>query len=416
MTQKDVFEKALWVGAGEEAGEGFRFPVLRGRFSGKGVKKATLYVLGLGFFHCYINGKRVGEDLFLPLNTDYEARQDYPKGEVLAGHRIYVPVYDVSSLLEEGENVIALHFGGGWYTFEDARFGDPKAIWRVFGEGEDGEFSFGSSTDDKIGESFVREGYLPATEKQDFTVATPAVFEKDYDDSSWKSASLAKPLDTEYLFSDCPADGLIETLPVTKLSEGEVELYDCGRNTTGYPVLRLKGSRGDCVKVTFSEELTAEGTLHPHFCYRQSVTYVSDGKERIVRPLFTWFGFRYFTVEGDAEVLGVEVVHCKAVQNSFFESDNSLLNWLHDTYRNTQLTNMHAGIPSDCPHIERRGYTGDGQLACHAAMSILDAEAFYRKWIGDIADCQDVLTGHVQYTAPQTSCGGGPGGWVCAIV
>ena len=72
---------------------------------------------------------------------------------------------------------------------------------------------------------------------------------------------------------------------------------------------------------------------------------------------------------------------------------------------------MHTGIPSDCPHIERRGYTGDGQLVCRAAMDVLDAKDFYRKWIEDIADCQDRLTGHVQYTAPYIRSGGGPGGW-----
>ena len=33
---------------------------------------------------------------------------------------------------------------------------------------------------------------------------------------------------------------------------------------------------------------------------------------------------------------------------------------------------MHCGIPSDCPHVERRGYTGDGQLTCNAAMIQLD--------------------------------------------
>ena len=77
---------------------------------------------------------------------------------------------------------------------------------------------------------------------------------------------------------------------------------------------------------------------------------------------------------------------------------------------------MHAGIPSDCPHLERRGYTGDGQLTCHAAMNIFDTKAFYKKWIGDIIDCQDTITGHIQYTAPYLRSGGGPGGWGCAIV
>ena len=71
---------------------------------------------------------------------------------------------------------------------------------------------------------------------------------------------------------------------------------------------------------------------------------------------------------------------------------------------------------SDCPHIERRGYTGDGQLTCAAVFRTLDAKAFYRKWIDDISDCQDRKSGHVQNTAPYTNSGGGPGGWGIAIV
>ena len=80
------------------------------------------------------------------------------------------------------------------------------------------------------------------------------------------------------------------------------------------------------------------------------------------------------------------------------------------------LCNMHTGHPSDCPHLERRGYTGDGQLTCHAALSVLDARRFYEKWLCDIGDCQDTLSGHIQYTAPYIRSGGGPGGWGCAIV
>ena len=46
----------------------------------------------------------------------------------------------------------------------------------------------------------------------------------------------------------------------------------------------------------------------------------------------------------------------------------------------------------------------------------MDAQKFYKKWIYDIADCQDSVSGHVQYTAPYIPSGGGPGGWGCAIV
>ncbi len=142
MDQKTVFGDAQWVCAGTyasdtagtpDAGGIPHFPILRSRFHISNARKATLRVVGLGFFHCYINGREITEDRFLPLSTDYEPRKDYPIDEKLTGHRLYVPEYDVTGLLDEGENVLALHFGGGWYTFEGegSRFGDPKAIFRL---------------------------------------------------------------------------------------------------------------------------------------------------------------------------------------------------------------------------------------------------------------------------------------------
>ena len=102
--------------------------------------------------------------------------------------------------------------------------------------------------------------------------------------------------------------------------------------------------------------------------------------------------------------------------SSTFSCDNENINWIYNTFLHTMHCNMHTGHPSDCPHIERRGYTGDGQLTCHAVLSSMEAEAFYEKWLQDIADSQDALSGHIQYTAPYINSGGGPGGWGSAIV
>jgi alpha-L-rhamnosidase len=49
-------------------------------------------------------------------------------------------------------------------------------------------------------------------------------------------------------------------------------------------------------------------------------------------------------------------------------------------------------------------------------MLLADSKKMYRKWMQDIADCQDIYTGHVQHTAPFRGGGGGPGGWGGAIV
>ena len=143
---------------------------------------------------------------------------------------------------------------------------------------------------------------------------------------------------------------------------------------------------------------------------------MSDGTERPIQPDFTWFGFRYFRIKGNAVPEYVKVIHADVPVSSTFECSNETLNWIYKTFIHTMLCNMHTGHPSDCPHLERRGYTGDGQLTCHAALSVLDARKFYEKWMQDIADCQDVISGHIQYTAPYIRSGGGPGGWGCAVV
>ena len=428
MQQNEMFGAARWVCAGDYAAPTAKqpdangtphFPLLRRRFTVDEIEKAELRVVGLGFFHCYLNGTEITQDAFLPLNTDYAPRENYPPQEQLTGHRLYVPCYDVTALLHPGENLLALQFGGGWYTFDDARFGAPQAIWQltVHSSGEPQVFCSGEG--DVIGPSFVSTYYFPCFENHDYTAWDDAALTADFDDSGWAKAVPAPGLapQTRYLFTDCPADRYGALLPAAPIGEEDgVTAWDAGCNCAAVPVLRLRGKKGEKVTVRFTEELTADGWPDTAFGYDQKMEILCDGTSRQVMPLFTWFAFRYLLLSGPAELLGTKKVHTDAAVTADFECDNETLNWLWKAYLNTQLNNMHAGIPSDCPHIERRGYTGDGQLTCHAVMNALDAKAFYQKWIEDIADCQDIFSGHVQYTAPYTRCGGGPGGWGCAIV
>lgn len=428
MTIFEMFGAAKWVSAGIyqdgnprtlDAGGLPNFPILRSCFSVTGVKRASLRVVGLGFFECYINGNRVSSDFYLPHSTDYEPRGNTPKDEMLTGHRLYVPEYDISDMLQDGENVIALHFGGGWYTYEYAYYGAPKAIYRIMVEDEAGEHDFVSSADDKIGDSFIKTYCLTTHECHDYRGFDDAAFGRGFDDTLWSNAVEVEPLDTDYLFTDCPTDRLCESITPTLIScdSDGARIYDVGKEITGFPILKISSPAGESVSVFMAEELLEDGSIdYKRYGWGQHFSVVSDGKERIAHSHFTWYAFRYFRVEGDAEVLSVAFVHSDVSVNSEFCSGNATLDWLYDAFVNTQLCNMHAGIPSDCPHIERKGYTGDGELCAHAAMTMLDAMAFYRKWIEDIADCQDSVSGHVQYTAPYVDAGGGPGAWGCAIV
>ena len=413
MNQDFYFKNAKWIGAAKRSLS--TFSVIRGRFNATKAKKVTLRVLGLGFFKCYINDVCMNANTFLPLSSDYEYGCD-PVDEVLSGHRVYVPEFDITRFVEDGENVIAVHFGGGWYCFENRPFGLPKAIYHICVEDENGVTDFVSDENCKIGKSFVTDYHFTYGEKRDYTIWEDC-FHKGFDDSAWENAVVTEALETEYCSTDCPEDKLVELIIPQKVGKGEKGIvYDCAVNTTGYPVLKIDAPKGESVKVIFSEELLPDGKIDKAHWQGQECTIISDGKGRSVQPDFTWYGFRCFEVIGDAEVVAVKVIHSDVKVNSTFDCSNETLNWTYKTFIHTMLCNMHTGHPSDCPHLERRGYTGDGQLTTHAVFTVMDAEKLYKKWLQDIADSQDVLTGHIQYTAPYIQSGGGPGGWGSAIV
>lgn len=413
MTQEYYFGDAKWIGTADRTIKSFS--LIRGRFYTDGKGSVTLNAIGLGFFKCYINGVCINPDSFLPLSSEYEDSCE-PIGEKLSSHRVYVPTFDISKYVKAGENLIAMYFGGGWYTARVRPFGFPKAIYRILVKDGDGERSYVSNESCKVSYAYVLDYNFTTHEIHDLRQHEDR-FSPNYDDSKWENATAVEPLNTEYCSTDCPIDGVAEEIaPIAVGKSMGGVIYDCGKNIVGYPVMKINAAKGELVSVTFSEALLADGSLDPARMHKQSFTVTSDGNGRTDQPEFTWFGFRYFKVSGKGEPIKVKVVHTNISVTSSFECDNETLNWTYKTFIHTMLCNMHTGHPSDCPHIERRGYTGDGQLTCHAALSALGAKEFYEKWLQDIADGQDTISGHIQYTAPYIRSGGGPGGWGSAIV
>lgn len=407
MTQEFYFKNAKWVGLKERTPN--TFTILRGHFNIKEPKSAKLNILGLGFFKCYINGTLINPDTFLPLSSDFDNTCD-PVDEVISDHRIYVAQFDITPYITDGDNLIAIHFGGGWYTFHNRVFGLPKAIYCITSH----EDIFISDESCKATESYITDYDFTELEKHDYTLINNC-FGTDYDDSSWDNAVVTEQLDTNYCTTDCPADALITKLPVKEIFRDETGIcYDCSENTTGYPVIETKTA--DEIKILFSEECLPDGGFEEEHHHAQRFIVKNDGTARTIQPDFIWYGFRYIKVSGEATIKCINVVHSDVEVTSTFQSSNETLNWTYKTFIHTMLCNMHTGHPSDCPHLERRGYTGDGQLTTHAVLTIFDAQAFYKKWMQDIGDCQDKISGHIQYTAPYIRSGGGPGGWGCAIV
>lgn len=426
MTHQEMFGNAKWITSPYEDAA---TPQFRGTFFANNISHAKIRICGLGYFALWLNGKRVSDDLLVPANSNYSERNltlmEYPILDALT-HRIYVLEYDIAAYLREGENAIGVVLGTGWYAQSlrwaegDVAFGRCKLCYQITMETDNGTVCVISDENLRWSPGACTFSNIYYGEHYDFTLAQDGFSLPDFDDSAWGEVQITETPQSALCIQTCPPDRVIRHInpKVLRVLEDET-VYDCGENITGHAVVAAKTEQA-CVTVCYAEEIYEDQTLDYSSCggikQIQTNQYNHCKAGAACAPEFTWHGFRYFSVSNNADLLRVHVVHADTPVTSAFDSDSLRLNWLYDAYVRTQLCNMHGGVPSDCPHIERLGYTGDGQLCAQSAMLLLDSREFYRKWLQDIADCQNKENGHVQHTAPFAGGGGGPSAWGGAIV
>lgn len=423
-------KKEHWIcgGAGCEA------PLFRRSFwmdRTERFQSARLEICGLGYFLFYINGKRISDQELMPAMTNYASvlgcETTYPVWEERSAHRCRYLSFDLLPYLKAGENVLAVRLGNGWYhqTERIAEgkfvFGLPKLWFELTLTDADGRQEWIESDRQTLWHpGGLLKNNLFLGEVRDLRKEPEGWQYPGADLSGWKPAQPVHAPETLLEEQTCPPDRVIRKLYPILIGEYDGrKIYDCRENIAGRVVLSCLGKKGECITVRHAEELAADGTLDFESAggsdQLQQDHYICDGRIQTLHPLFCWHGFRYFETEGPCEVLCAEVIHTDVAVTRSFSCSDPVLNWLYEAYIRTQLDNYHGCIPSDCPHRERLGYTGDGQLTAETAMLLLDTKELYRKWYQDILDSQGAETGHIPHTAPFLGGGGGPGGWGCAV-
>lgn len=413
-------KQAKWLGCGE----GFSAPFVIRKFHANKVQKAVIDICGLGYYELFINGKRVENEFFKPAVSDYSERDftgfAYPLPDKTS-HTIYYNTYDITAYLKDGENTLAVLLGNGFYrqkrrTCEGNTWFGEELLLRYdlrLGE-EDRAYSDGT---ERVFASFITENNLFYGETHDYAAFDFSLLENGKDMERGAPVRVVAPPKAKLLKQRCKNDVVRKVIqPKIVKRTGESVLYDVGENIAGFVRMTAKSAT---VRVRYAEELDENGELDfstSGGTYQLFETIYKNAQGKTVHPWFSWSGFRYFEIFGEAEDVEALFVCSDVKQTAEFACGNENVNWLFDAFLRTQLGNMHSGVPSDCPHRERLGYTGDGQLCAETAMLLTDSRSFYEKWIRDIADCQDVNSGHVQHTAPFFGGGGGPGGWGCAMV
>ena len=420
-----IFDDANWVSFHGEKDA----VIARKDFYIDKVNETILYASGLGFCEIYINGQKISDRLLAPAWTNYVSVDSkimsYPIFDKMT-QRILYEKLDVTEFLVEGKNTIVFHIGGGWFCQYESigelapHYGDIMLCFKLM----QGERQIADSDGNvRYTKSYIRKSNIYYGEEHDARIGNYDFSTVDCDVDDWKKAEEIKRPLSVLQEQDCIPDKVIRIIkPKCIYSHGDIKLYDIGENIAGYAVIKFHDdtSHSGVCDIRYAENINDDFTLNFNSAGWESRIqkdrFIRDKFKTEFHTRFTWHAARYFEVIGDVDVLEYRVTHTDLKQIVNFKSSDETLQWIFDAFIRTQLSNTHGCIPSDCPHRERLGYTGDGQLACEAVMTCFDAEKMYRKWMQDVADCQDIYTGHVQHTAPFRGGGGGPGGWGGAIV
>lgn len=420
--------KAKWIGSQDVNLKEWKLPapMFRNEIDLQGkIKRARVYISGLGYYELYLNGEKVGDHVLSPNQTNYDKQKVEKWNEARVGNMsttVLYETFDITSNLKSGKNALGVMLGNGWYIQAD-RPGDsmlwyntPRFMAQFEIEFEDGNRQT-IVTDEtwKTDRSALIYNGLHSGEIYDARLEQPGWNYIGFNDSAWEHVVEVTPPSGKIKAQMSAPDRVIQTIRPVKITETDRKeyFYDLGKMISGWVKLRIEGSSGDTIKLRYFEE--------PGKSYGQTDTYILNGNDvEIWEPRFTWHAFRYVEVSGSKSELKIEniegqVVNTDVRQSGNFICSDTLLNQIQKIYKATQLGNLHGGIPSDCPHRERRGYTGDGQISAKSAIYSFNMAAFYTKWLNDIGDAQNHQTGYVPNTAPYQDGGGGTA-WGAAYV
>ncbi len=375
-------------------------PYLRKEFKvEKEVVKARAYISGMGLYELSINGAKIGDHVLDPTYTNFD-------------NRVHYVTYDVTAQLQQGENAVGVHLGNGWYNVDSrAVWGYNKAPWKDRPTcllQLEMEYSDGTSSTVITDESWkafpspivytdIRQG-----EKYDATKESPNWNTTDFDDSDWAAVRTKSGPKGVLKAQMMPANKVMRELtPVSvKTPKAGVHIVDMGQNMAGWIQLKVKGKKGDVVKMKFGEILDEKGCLDQYNINRHhretefqvaEYTIKGDGEE-VWEAKFTYFGFQYIEIEGYPGKLTTDDITGRVVHTSFdqagaFSCSNETVNKITHATEWAFISNF-LGYPTDCPQREKNGWTGDAHLSAETALLTFKPQSSYTKWLYDCQDAQ----------------------------
>ena len=376
-------------------------PLLRKEFEiTKKVRRARVYLSGLGWNELYINGRKVGDHVLDPATSYYN--NDQP---VKLGSRVLYVTFDVTEHLKSGRNAVGVMLGNGWYGHDGQSPGrqpfadSPQLILQMNVDFTDGT-SMSVVSDDKWKASGgpITANEICIGEHYDARLEKTGWRSPGYDDSSWPKTVPVEAPSGVLVAQTVPPVKVMQTIKpvkITKHGDG-VYVYDFGQHFSGWTRLRVSGAKGTRVTLRHAGAVADKGRLDTKSQRgaAQTDVYILKGEGvEVWEPRFTLHGFRYVEMTGFPATPTRTSLEGRFVYNAVetsgsFECSNPLLNRIHRNVCWTFMTSL-QGIPQDAgDRSERVGWLGDTGFVCEDYIYNLDTAAFWAKWLNDIKDSQ----------------------------
>lgn len=388
---------------------------------------AAVTICGLGFYDIFINGHKITKGLLAP----YISNPD---------HFIYYDGYDLLPYLVVGENVLVVQLGNGMqnaqggiiWDFDIAPFRDVPKLAFALELQEEGKPLRIIEADETVQTKpspicfdDLRSGVFYDANLETADLHAP-VFGAGWKNSMPASAPAGEP-------SLCSAEPIVparelkpalirkarlagyktpfwEVSEYIRLNDTKTEytpqnkegyLYDFGENTAGIVRLNIHGKKGQKIELQFCEYIDEAG--NPSYAniyfypdgYAQRDIYICKGEmNEVFQPQFTYHGFRYCMVMGITEeqavpeLLTAVVCHSDVKQRARFLCSDTVANTLYTTALRSDLANFYY-FPTDCPHREKNGWTGDAAVSAEQFMLNFQVENSLKEWTRNIVKAQN---------------------------
>ena len=361
---------------GEWIGNGSKKPfVARIRFQAAKDEKAVLSVCVPGQFEVRINGQKISPYAYEGSQTDFNKH-------------IHYSTYDVTEAIRDGENEILIEVANGWYI------GDDDGGARYFYTMNNGYEPFGECLC-VIAQLKIRGGFiLTGTDwetSRSRTVLADIYGSEDIDNTiryEWREAKIVSAPKGELVPLDYPP-AMHKYCYEPKDVDVERMIFDFGQNMSSQFYLRMKGKRGQLIRLIPAEKLSADGDIERTTDTCSLLTL--SGYEDTFEQKFSVCGARWYKIEG-AEYK--QVIEFKSYYTTSSADDCGHFRCSHESI-NKIYTLIIKAIESninhshtDCPTIEKLGWLEPNHLMARAVMYNKEVDTLWSKIAMDMRDAQ----------------------------